>query len=441
MRSASTTMKIMRKTLFSLLFLLPLFCFSQINSPYSRYGVGNLNDQATIANRGMGGISAAMTDMASLNTINPASYGNLYYTNLDLGLEFLSTNLKSKNPVGNFKSNYMVFNSLSLGFPFLSSNKKALQKERGWGMAIGLKPISRINYKINTTEGIVGDSAVKIYEGSGGVNEAFIGTGVKLKNFSFGFNTGYLFGEKDYSTRIGFTNDTIDYYKANYETTTHFGGMFLDAGIQYQIPLKKGALRLGAYSQLKSSHTGRQEEIRETFIYDANGATVPVDTVLFTSEVKGKVVLPATYGFGFVYEAAHILVGADYEFSKWSDYRFFGQQDNVQNNWKARVGLQYYPASLNSTGYFNFVKYRAGLSLGRDYIKVDNNLPVFNVSLGGAFPMRLKRSFYDNQFSVINLTLEYGSRGNSKNNLTENTFKISAGFSLSDIWFHRQKYQ
>ena len=48
------------------------------------------------------------------------------------------------------------------------------------------------------------DSISSIYEGSGGVNEAFIGTAIRIKNFSIGFNTGYLFGDKDYDTKLVF---------------------------------------------------------------------------------------------------------------------------------------------------------------------------------------------------------------------------------------------
>jgi len=41
----------------------------------------------------------------------------------------------------------------------------------------------------------------------------------------------------------------------------------------------------------------------------------------------------------------------------------------------------------------------------------------------------------------MNFTFEYLNRGNNNNNLTENMYKVSFGFSLSDIWFLRQKYQ
>ena len=113
----------------------------------------------------------------------------------------------------------------------------------------------------------------------------------------------------------------------------------------------------------------------------------------------------------------------------------------VKNSWDAKIGLQYLPASPGATGYFNYVKYRAGFSFGKDYIAVDHSLPVYTVSLGGAFPLKLKHSFYDHQYSIMNFAFEYGNRGNNKNNITENLYKVSLGFSLSDIWFLRHPYQ
>ncbi|MCO6496846.1 MAG: hypothetical protein J5I50_04190 [Chitinophagaceae bacterium] len=433
-------MKQLIKPLLIVLMSMPFFCFSQINSPYSRYGVGNLSQQASISNRAMGGISAAMSDFAAMNTLNPATYGNLTYTNLDMGFEFTNNNLKSKSPVGNFKSNYAIFNYVNIGIPLLGGNQKAAKKKAGWGMALGLKPISRISYNIHTTERSAGDTLFHFYEGNGGVNQAFIGTGFKLKGFSAGFNTGYVFGEKDYSSKIEFANDTVSYNKANYRTRTRFGGTFLDAGLQYEFKIKKGIFRIGAYTNLKSTYNGKRDEVVETYDYDKIGDMVRIDSVYESNDNPGKVTLPATYGVGVMLETEHVLVGADYEFGNWKDYEFFGQKDQVQNNWMARVGIQYSPASINSTGYFNFVKYRAGFSIGKDYIKTDNDLPLYSISVGGAFPLRLRRSFYDNQYSVMNLTFEYASRGNSKNNITESMYKMSLGFSLSDIWFIRRKY-
>ncbi len=441
MQSANT-MKILKiKFTCFILAALPLFCFAQLNSPYSRYGVGNLVSQANIANRGMGGISAAYTDPTSINTINPASYSDLIYSTLDIGLEYDGLNLKSKTPQGIFKSNYGIVPYLEIGFPLLRGNKKAEKHKISLGMAFGLKPITRINYKIGSSTFSI-DSSLTSYEGSGGVNEAFVGTGIRIKNFSIGFNTGYLFGQKNYDTRLIFNNDSLNYYKTHYGSQTRFGGMFLDAGIQYLARINKSAIIFGAYGTLQRKYNGTKDDLLETFNYNVQTlAPQPIDTISYISGQKGKVQMPATLGGGIAFSNEHLLIGADYETTKWSNYSFFGQKDFVKNSWNAKIGIQYLPASSGTSGYFNFVKYRAGVSFGQDYIDVENSLPVYTVSVGGSFPLKLKRSFYDHQYSIMNFTFEYGNRGNNNNNLTENIYKVSLGFSLSDIWFLRQKYQ
>ncbi len=446
MQSAIITMIPKYKLTCLLLAALPLFCLAQENSPYSRYGIGNIVPPGNIANRGMGGISAGVSDATTVNTVNPASYGDLIYTTLDVGFEYDGRNLKSKDPLGTYKSNNGIISYLQLGFPLLNGNKKAIKNNTAWAVTFGLKPISKINYKIQSSNRTAIDSTETLYEGSGGVNEAFIGTALRLKNFSIGVNSGYLFGEKDYSTRLLFNNDTVSYQSAHYSSNTRFGGVFLTGGVQYAINLKKngkknGVLRLGAYGNLKQQYNASRDNTTETFFYDANGASVRIDSVYENNNQKGKVQMPATFGAGFSLEKEHVLLGADFETTQWDQYRFYGQKDLVKNNWTARFGVQYYPASVGTTGYFNFVKYRAGFSYGNDYINVGEKLPVYNISVGGAFPLKLRHSFYDLQYSMMNLTFEYGNRGNNNNNISENIYKISVGFSLSDVWFRRQKYQ
>ena len=85
------------KKIIRLIPLLGLVCFltptqAQINSPFSRYGLGNeiLNNQ-NINSQAMGGFSSAYTPSMnssfgqSVNINNPATYGALYMTTFDLG--------------------------------------------------------------------------------------------------------------------------------------------------------------------------------------------------------------------------------------------------------------------------------------------------------------------------------------------------------------------
>jgi hypothetical protein len=60
------------------------------------------------------------------------------------------------------------------------------------------------------------------------------------------------------------------------------------------------------------------------------------------------------------------------------------------------------------------------------------------VSAGVSLPVR--RSFYTNQFTTINLTMEAGARGNKDLQIREGLFRISLGLNLSDLWFNPRKY-
>ncbi len=442
MQSVNTIMKINYKIICLLLAAAPLLTFAQENSPYSRYGIGNLIPQGNIVNRSMGGISAAVSDAAFLNTVNPAAPANLIFSTLDIALEYNGRNLIDNNTIGNYRSNNAIISYLQVGFPLLNGNKKAFKNQVMWSANFGLKPISKIDYKIETNSSSAGENVQNLYEGSGGLNEAFVGTALKINNLSLGISTGYLFGEKDYSNRLLFKNDSVAFYKSNYEINTRYGGMFVKAGAQYGFKIKEGMIRLGAYGDLKGNYTASRDKKVETFTYDQNGSISRIDSVYSTTGVKGKIHLPSTIGAGFSVEKPHVLFGVDFETTNWDDYQFFGQKDAVTNSWVAKAGVQYLPASTSTNkGYFNFVKYRAGLSFGKDYINADGELPVYTVSVGAGFPLKLRKSFYESQSSVLNVGFEYGNRGNKNNAITENLYKISFGLSLNDVWFRRVKYQ
>ena len=421
--------------------------YSQENSPYSRYGLGDMVPKTNIVSRGMGGIAAGYSDYLSINFINPASYANLRTTIFDIGAEADRRTLKSISPAARFTATNAVISYLQLAFPI--KMKKANKKDIFWAMNIGLRPVSRINYKITKTERRRGiDSLGTIYEGTGGLSQAYLGTAVSIKGFSIGVNGGYMFGNKDYSTQLNFLNDTVQYSQSNTESKTSFGGLFLNAGIQYELKFnnkkkqKINALRLGAYGNLKQIMTASRDALVETVMFDASGNKFRVDSV-FANNVKGEVIYPATLGAGFTYQTSNWLVGADFETTKWQDYRFYNQADQVQNSWKIRFGTEYFPLKENTPfkKYFSFIKYRFGFYYGPDFVRVTNSLPEYGFSFGAGIPLKLRKSYYETQTSMLNTAIEFGSRGDKKSNLRESTLRISVGLSLSDLWFRGQKYQ
>lgn len=103
-----------------------------------------------------------------------------------------------------------------------------------------------------------------------------------------------------------------------------------------------------------------------------------------------------------------------------------------------KVGGQILPNILKAKSYWNLVTYRAGFNMGPDYINANGKLPQLGFSVGAGFPIR--RNPYTNQYTSINLGLEYGKRGNDNNILSENVFRIALGLTLSDLWFVKKKY-
>jgi hypothetical protein len=427
---------------------------AQENSPYSRYGVGDLTPAQNVLNRGMGGVAAGYSDFQSINFVNPASYGNFGRTIFDLGAEADVRTLKSINPAKKFSNTNALFSYLQLGVPI--GSKKMAKKEKFMGLVFGLKPMSRINYKISKNErrtfplppiGTGGsDSLASLFEGSGGISQAYTGVGLRIKNFSVGFNVGYMFGNKNYGTRLIFINDSVDYYKSNSATTTSFGGLLFNVGLQYEIKLKnKATLRLGAYGNLQQKMNAKRDLIRETYVYDPNSnENFRIDSVYAEKEVSGKVVLPATFGMGFIYQNNNWQLGADFEMSNWASYRFYNQKDFVRNNFTIRAGAQFLPAKENTPAkkYFNFVKYRAGFFFGPDYITAGSSkLPEFGATLGAGFPLTsLRRISYTGDYVTLNTAVELGSRGKASTGLRENITRFSIGITMNARWFQKPKY-
>lgn len=437
-------------------FGLPATGFSQDNSPYSRYGLGDLAPNHNIFTRGMGGISAGVFDylgnlqgMNSNNFANPAALANVTNTIFDIGAEASFRTLKSLNPVKKFTAANSYFNYLSLAFPIASEKMK--KKDINWGLSFGLKPVTRISYKIETNKRLSSiDSLNTLYEGSGGTNLAYAGTAFRIKGFSIGINAGYMFGNKDYSTRLAFINDTVAYAKSNTQSQTSFGGLFISGGLQYEIVLNKDKkdqlpkiLRFGLYGNLQQKLRATRDNLNETFGYDGNGLPYRVDSVYDQKNIKGNIDYPSSFTGGFSYQDNHWIFGADFETTSWSKYRYYGQADPLQNQWTIRVGGQYYPAKQGASvkKYFNFVRYRAGFYYGPDYIKLNNSRPDFAFTIGTGMPLTsLQRINWYGEYVMLNTALEIGGRGNKTNNVKENMVRFSIGVAMNGRWFRKIKY-
>ncbi len=162
--------------------------FSQDNSPYSRYGFGDIVPSTNINSRGMGGISAGYNDILSINFNNPASYGSFQTLKeqtakkiakgraiLDVGLNFENRTLSEPNNIEKFSASNALFSHVQVGVPLRPN----------WGLSFGLRPITRVSYKISKQGQVLiriqatGLTALTSNEGDGGSYLASVGIGIR----------------------------------------------------------------------------------------------------------------------------------------------------------------------------------------------------------------------------------------------------------------------
>lgn len=425
---------------------------SQDNSPWSRYGLGDIVPSGNIANRGMGHLGAAYNDFQTINFVNPASYRRFGQQRaiLELGLDINSRKL-SNNKGSTYTSNNAYIPYIAGGFQI-----KPEKAKYDWGLAFGLRPITKVNYSVQDGGRIsAGDSVQRIFDGTGGTYQAFIGTAIGIKNFSIGVNGGYRFGSADYTTKVNVFNDTVpDRYRAGQKKIrNNFGAPLVEIGVQYKIKLredtatkKRSSLHLGAYSSLQSKMRATRDEAFETYVVtDDAGTEQRLDSVSETKGIIGNIIYPSTYGFGLMYDAegkGNLRIGADFVISNWGNYRYYNNKDSLQNAWQVKLGAQYLPDITGSSkSYWGQVMYRAGFHYGLEPYKIDGDLKTYGITLGVGLPIKRYSYAELNRNNIVNAAFEFGQRGNrSTSLLRENYVRFTVGFSLSDIWFIKRKY-
>lgn len=425
-----------------------LYTTAQQNSPFSRYGIGDPSPGQNIINRAMGGIGSTYANGQSINFSNPATYSQLKIVTYDIGLTLDSRTLKSTNPVQKYNSVNLAPAYVALGMP--------LSKKHNLGLAFGLRPLTKIGYSIQDNKRVGAnnqDSIAYLYEGDGGLYQAFAGIGKSWGDTNvlrIGFNTGYMFGNKNNNTKA-IPIDSVEMYKSNSATNTSYGSVFFSAGLQYDVSLSRtSSLRFGFSGNLRQNLQANQTVSRQTFTYDANRSPLTIDTVYQSNEVAGTIQLPVSYTAGISLNTSiadragnridRSSIAVEYESTQWSNYRFFNQPDKLQNSWLFKVGGQLTPNPLSIKSYWNRATYRAGFYVGQEALTaVGSKFPVYAVTLGAGLPIRKWRSL-DNQYTIINTTFEAGQRGNKNNIISESFFRFSLGLNLSDIWFIKRKY-
>jgi len=414
-------------------------------SPYSRYGIGDLNLQINAAQTGMGGLSTGFAANNFLNLSNPAANAFLEKPVFDFATKTETLTLSSSNESKKLRTTYI--NHFAYAFPV--KNK--------FCFSVGLVPYSRIGYSLTASETINDSTSASYqYKGSGGINRAFVGSALKLFNrndstvLSVGFNMNYMFGSIKKEARVFFPSSQ-NYFDAKEVIYTSIKDLAFDLGAYFSFyPNRAKSLKVnvgasyGIGTQLKTS----QEQLIETFYSYYSGTEYAIDTVLSRINNSGSIDLPSSYSIGasVVYKNKWVF-GADYRSQNWSG---FSQNlatstilASIKNSSQFGLGIQFTPKPNPGpkANFFTLINYRVGFRGEKGYAEV-KGMQLAGTAWTAGIGVPFKRS---NSLSRINVSYELLTRGTTNNGLLQEKYgNLVIGISIApnniDRWFYKRKY-
>ncbi len=400
-----------------LFFSLSIQSQNSTSSPYSIFGIGELNSPGDATTKAMGHTGIALKSNNYINTMNPASLAYMDSTT------FLF-NLQGQLSFANFETSSSQQSNFDANIDAISF---AFKINRNWGMAFSLSPYSKIGYQIDSEKYILGASTTYPveYYGEGGLSQFSWMNGIQIiKGLSIGLNTSFLWGSTDIietSFYPSITGETI-----SNKRTYKLNSFKLDYSLQYHLPLGRDQLSIGAYL-----HTETQLNTE----YEHNISN-DLDIELFSdSENQSKLFIPASYGTGLAYDrGGKFLIAADYKYSEWSQSQLLIKQGYLQDTHSASLGFQFTPQRNFDRSYVNRIKYRAGLFFNQSYLNLHGqNLNEQGATIGLGLPL---------QKSYLNIAYEYSQSGTKDKSLIQEKYnKITIGITFNETWFRKSLFR
>ncbi|WP_201977809.1 OmpP1/FadL family transporter [Hymenobacter rubidus] len=410
------------------------------NSPYSRIGLGEFNaNTGGVRQMGMGGVGLAAPNAVNVNELNPAL---LYYTSRTTFEAGYSGQYKTvKNASASSRSGNGTLGYFALSVPLSTK----------WGAAVGLKPLSAVDYESNTLQAVQGDpnsQSLKQYKGTGGISEAYFGQGVRItKALTLGFTASYVFGVVDETTgtSLQLANSTVT-DKSVDRTHTRYSDFAFRAGAHYRQKLSKDiSMNLGGVYSFAHNLNGLQTTTQE----HENAAGTLIGTVATLSNGRGSTFVPALAQGGISFDNnKNWSLNLDVAQQQWSKYRSFTSTGPaLSDTWRFGLGGELAPDPGSVEHYFQRVSYRAGLSFAQlPYQPGGKTLYDRSVSWGFGFPLPTASAL---EATTISLAFTYGVRGNTDvlnavtatSNVQENYIRGQLGITLNNRWFIKRRLQ
>lgn len=388
------------------------------NSPYTRYGYGQLEDDCFSRSQAMGGTSIGLRTKNAINSTNPASYSSIDSTSFifEMGVSGL---------LSNFRSGGAQNTSFTGNLDYI-----ALQSPitKWMGLSAGLIPYSYVgyNYKYTDSIQIPFEKAYNVYDktyyGKGGISQVYLGLSVDIADhLALGVNGYYMFGDINHYKAVSYNQSELTTTNTVMLNNLYIRSFNARFGLQYHETIgEKHKFNIGAIYEFRSGMNGKFEQ-----------TTTGTDTLKMNSNELFE--MPSLYGGGVMYTYDdRLMIGVDFTYQEYSKALYYGKRDTLANRMKLSLGAEY-THDPRGRRYVDRMSWRLGASCNTSYEKINGRQAGdFSITCGLGLPLRTSKT-------IINVNFEYGNAGGLMATLKENYFKFGLNFSLNETWFVKAK--
>lgn len=385
-------------------------------SIYSRFGIGDRTFFGSSRMFGMANTGIALYGDGFINRMNPAGLAGISETRISGGFEYLNFSSKDNFGKGTFARG--EFEGLAFAFP--------VSKDHGVTLLLESTPYSTVHYALERTDSQLGATSQQRFYGNGGLTALGLGGSYALSQHAVvGAKLNYLFGGIRQTNKIDFDDPT--YTDSELQRARYHSGFNLTFGTNYHgfanlfdTPFLE-TLSIGAVFS-----TSATLNVREEIFHLVNAAS---DTIRVGS---GSVTIPIAWGVGLSsLLSERYMVAGDLFVQHWKSANVPDDPAvEIRKSARLSFGFEALPAR-NTDSYWERVAYRAGIAYHSSYLRIGtNSIDEFLVSGGLGLPIGPN--------SRLNLGLQFGVRGTTKNNLQRDTIlRLSLSLSASEAWFIR----
>ncbi|OQP65362.1 hypothetical protein A3860_16985 [Niastella vici] len=393
-----------------------------LSSPYSVYGVGEIQELQPDRSSGMANTSMSLVSTPGfLINKNPASLIGLERSlaQVDLGIVAKTITFKGNIINGNNdKAKDLTIKRISI----------SAKLNNWWASSVGFKPFSYVNYAFTGQKSIEGSTSTYTgnYEGNGGLHNIFWNNAFALgKHLAVGVRSNFIFGSiNQIETLSGGALST----SIISQTSDYYSGFRFEGGAIYGNKISKNwKFSLGGKVTTRNDLTNDK-----TLTVTEGGSVVEANKSL-----TGKsFTLPWQYDAGIaLVNKGRATFTVDYSYGNWNKLNPSGSTYSIVDNDRISAGFQF----SNQVQRFGMVAeksyFSAGVFTGNQYLQVKGQQIR---EVGGT----IGYGGYLSRGLAFNLALEGGSRGTTVNNLVkENYFQFTLSLSYREVLYSKgRKY-